>query len=214
MLGYRANGQTNNTHAKDSLKAKQIISKGKEENKFETTEIICDSIYKNKGYKIIITRFFDSQSYDEDDFNALFVFYKLRNGKYVEIYRDSILSQYEGIKFENFNNDHIKDILIENISDVRSNLTYYLYIVDTTHDKLKKIKGFKEIKNPNYLPQYNLIDNYVMSGQIWTSFYKIKGDSIKDFDIVIYDNRADDGSYDRDYKKAIKSILTKEKNNR
>jgi hypothetical protein len=214
ILGYKTNGQNNKTTAKDSLNRKQIIKKGEVENKFETTEVICDSIYKNKGYKITITRFFESQSYDEDDFNALFVFYKLRNGKYVEIYKDSILSQYEGIKFEDFNNDKIKDILIENISDVRSNLTYYLYLVDTTHDKLKKIKGFEEIKNPNYLPQYNLIDNYVMSGQIWTSFYKIKNGRIKDFGIEIIDDQSENGTYERDYKKAIKKILAIEKSNR
>jgi len=212
LPGSKANGQNNSTA--DSLKARQIIPNNKEDNKFDTTEINCDTVYKGKGYKITITKFFDSDSYDENDFNALFVFCKLRNGKYEEIYKDSILSQYEGIRFEDFNNDSIKDILIENISDVRSNLTYYLYLVDTKHDKLKKIKGFEEIKNPNFLPQYNLIDNYVMSGTIWTSFYKIKGDKIKDFNIVIYDDQKDNGKYERDYKKAIKSILAKEKNGR
>jgi len=49
------------------------------------------------------------------------------------------------------------------------------------------IKGFEEIKNPSYIPNHNLIDNYVNSGKNWTSFYKIQGDSIKDFDIVVYD---------------------------
>jgi hypothetical protein len=87
-------------------------------------------------------------------------------------------------------------------------------LVDTAHDGLKKIKGFEEIKNPNYLPQYNLIDNYVISGKLWTSFYKIKGDSIKDFDVVVYDDQTDNGDYERDYKKALKLILAKEKNNR
>ena len=87
-------------------------------------------------------------------------------------------------------------------------------LVDTTQNKLKKIKGFEEIKNPNYLPQYNLIDNYVMSGQIWTSFYKILGDSVKDFDIVIHDDQIDNGHYVREYKKAINSIMIKNKNNR
>jgi hypothetical protein len=53
-----------------------------------------------------------------------------------------------------------------------------------------------------------------MSGRIWTSFYKIKGDSIKDFDVVIYDDQTDNGNYDRDYKKAIDSIMTKEKKDR
>jgi hypothetical protein len=117
------------------------------------------------------------------------------------------------VRFSDFNGDNIKDILIQNISDVRSNPTYYLYLVDTTHDKLTKIRGFEEIKNPSYVSKYNLIDNYVLSGQTWTSFYKIQNDTIKDFDIVIYDDNLGNGNYERDYNKAIKKILTAEKKN-
>lgn len=181
------------------------------ETKFETTEIICDTVYPNKAYKITLTNF-DPTNENKIIPNTLFTFSKLTNGKYLPILSDSILNKVQEVRFDDFNNDKVKDILVQNNSDARSNWTYYLYLVDTIQNKLKKIKGFEEIKNPNYLPLYNLIDNYVMSGQIWTSFYRITGDSIKDFDIVIYDNQADDGSYDREHKKAIKSILTKEKN--
>ena len=50
-----------------------------------------------------------------------------------------------------------------------------------------------------------------MSGRNWTSFYKIVGDNIKDYEIVIYDGEDENGkvTYDEDYKKAIKTILTK-----
>ncbi len=107
-------------------------------------------------------------------------------------------------------------ILIQNISDVRSNWTFNLYLVDTINDKLTKVKGFEEIKNPKFLSKYNLIDNYVMSGRNWTSFYKIENNKIKEYDIVIYDGEDKNGkvTYDNDYKKAIKTILTNEKNNR
>lgn len=184
-----------------------------EKESLEKTEIACDTVYKNKGYKLTLT-LFDTTNEDETIPNTLFTLSKLTSGQYLPIYSDSVFNKVQEIHFIDFNNDNVKDILVQNFSDVRSNWTYYLHLVDTAQNKLKKIKGFEEIKNPNYLPQYNLIDNYVMSGQIWTSFYKIKGDSIKDFDIVIYDNQTDDGSYDRDYKKAIKSILIREKNNR
>lgn len=189
----------------------ETTSNDRTETKFETTEIVCDTVYSNKGYKITLLAF-DPMNEDETIPNTLFTFSKLTNGKYLQIFSDSIFNKVQEIRFEDFNNDNVKDILVQNYSDVRSNWTYHLYLVDTIQNKLRKIKGFEEIKNPNYLPQYNLIDNYVMSGQIWTSFYKITGDTIKDFDIVIYDNQADDGSYDREHKKAIKSILTKEKN--
>lgn len=188
------------------------VTKADKEN-FEKTEIVCDTVYKNKGYKLTLA-LFDSTNLDETIPNTLFTLSQLKNGQYLTIYFDSIFNRVQVIDFADYNNDNVKDILVQNFSDVRSNWTYYLYLVDTGQNKLKKIKGFEEIKNPNYLPQYNLIDNSVMSGQIWTSFYKIQGDSIKDFDIVIYDNQTNDGSYERDYKKAIKSILTKGKNNR
>lgn len=197
----------------DSSKGvENTVIKPQKEN-FENTEIVCDTVYKNKGYKLTLS-VFDTTGDDETIPNTLFTLSKLTNGHYLPIYSDSIFNKFQEIHFADFNSDKVKDILVQSISDVRSNLTYYLYLVDTTNDKLKKIKGFEEIKNPNYLLQYNLIDNYVMSGKIWTSFYKIKGDSIKDFDIVIYDDQTDNGNYERDYKKAIHSIINKEKNNR
>jgi hypothetical protein len=184
-----------------------------EKESFDKTEILCDTVYKNKDYKLTLT-LFDTTNRDETIPNTLFTLSKLTDGHYFPIYSDSIFNKVQEIHFSDFNNDNLKDILVQNISEVRSNWTYYLYLVDTTQNKLKKIKGFEEIKNPDYLRQYNLIDNYVISGRNWTSFYKIQGDNIKDFDIVIYDNQIDDGSYDRDFKKAIKTILAKEKNNR
>lgn len=171
-------------------------------SKFETIEIACDTVYPNKGYKI--TLFVSSpMNNDETIPNTLFTFSKLTNGKYLPIFSDSIFSKVQKVRFEDFNIDKIKDILVQNDSDARSNWTYHLYLVDTVQNRLRKIKGFEEIKNPKYLPQYNLIDNYVLSGRNWTSFYKILGDTIKDFNIVIYDNQTGDGSYNREHKKAI-----------
>jgi hypothetical protein len=181
----------------------------------ETKEIICDSILKNKRYKITVSKFSEETNYDSNVFNAIFRFYEMKNGKYQELYQDSIQNHFIEIKFEDFNNDKVKDILVENISDVRSNLTYYLYLVDTVENRLKKIKGFEEIKNPHYISRYNLIDNMVYSGRNWTSFYKIQGDSVKDFNIIIYDGENSKGlaTYDKDYKKALNKILSIEKNN-
>jgi len=180
----------------------------------QTFEILCDSVYKNKDYKIVQDYYPDGMGGNISDNNTIFTFIKSDNSNIKIILKDTLYSKTGEIEFRDFNGDNVKDILVQNISDVRSNWTYYLYLVDTTHDRLKKIKGFEEIKNPNYLPQYNLIDNYVMSGKTWTSFYKIKGDSIKDFDIVIYDDQTDNGTYERDYKKSIDLIMRREKNNR
>ena len=203
------NGKHSVTKTFDSSKVIKSDALQTTKESLEKTEIICDTVYKNKGYKLTLALF---DTTNEDETNTVFTLSKLINGQYEQIFFDSIFNKVPEVHFTDFNNDKIKDILIQNISDVRSNWTYYLYLVDTARDKLKRIKGFEEIKNPNYLPQYNLIDNYVMSGRNWTSFYKIIGDSIKDFDIVIYDDQTDE-TYDHSFKKAIAKIMTK-KNNR
>lgn len=170
----------------------------------------CDSIYKDKGYRIIQHHFLDGID-TEGEYNTVFRFLRVTDSDQNVIYQDTIYSRTSKMEFRDFNNDGVKDILIQNISDARSNWTYYLYLVDTVGGKIKKIKGFEEIKNPNYLPQYDLICNYVVSGKDWTSFYKIKGDSIKDYEIVIYDDHTENGTYESDYKKAIQTILKNEK---
>ncbi len=180
---------------------------------FKITTIDCDSIYPNKNYKITFVAF-DPVDNNNDNPNNHFTLSRLSRGAYTPILSDSIFSKTRIVEFADFNNDNVPDILVQHISDVRSNWTYYLYLVDTVQNRAIRIKGFEEIKNPVYLPKYGLISNYVMSGKIWTSFYKIKGGSVKDFGIVIYDNQTDDGSYDSSYKKAIRAILKKERSSR
>jgi len=206
--------QTKTSIAHTSNKIDTTLDK-KNKDDFETTEINCDTVYFGKGYKLTLKKF-DSTNEDETKLNTVFSFQKSTNGQYSEIFRDSIFNKVQNVELEDFNNDKIKDILVQNFSDVRSNWTYYLYLVDTTHDSLKKIKGFEKIKNPSYVSKYDLIDNYVVSGTNWTSFYKITGDTVFDFEIVIYADPSleNDSKYDRDYKKAIKTILEREKSNR
>lgn len=169
-----------------------------------------DPVYPNKNYRITLA-VIDSGNKDEGTLNTLFTVSRLSGGQYSLIFSDSVFSKARDVGLADFNNDKVPDILVQNISDVRSNQTYYLYLVDTVHHQLKKIKGFEAIKNPTYLPEYNLVTNYVMSGSNWTSFYIIKDDTVKESGVVIYDNQTDDGSYERDYKKAVRTILKKEK---
>ena len=208
-------GVQSKTSIADTSKKIDTTLDKKNKDDFETTEINCDTVYFGKGYKLTLKKF-DSTNEDETKFNTVFSFQKSTNGQYSEIFRDSIFNKVQDVELEDFNNDKIKDILVQNFSDVRSNWTYYLYLVDTTHDSLKKIKGFEKIKNPSYVSKYDLIDNYVVSGTNWTSFYKITGDTVFDFEIVIYADPSleNDSKYDRDYKKAIKTILEREKSNR
>ncbi|QQQ29583.1 XAC2610-related protein [Chryseobacterium indoltheticum] len=173
-------------------------------------EIICDSVYQNKNYKIVLRHFSREKGYDENDKNTVFIFSKKINGKYEELLRDSIESHVGAYEFQDFNGDKIKDILIQNISDIRSNWTYYLYLVDLKNDRLTKVKNFNQIKNPHYLPQNNLIDNEVMSGRNWTSFYQIKKDTVFDFGYVIYNGEDGNGNavdFDKEYDKTLSKVL-------
>lgn len=224
ITSCNSSGQRKLIQVFDSKKADETKQIKSEAEEFVPTEIFCDSIYKNKKYKITVINFTKETSYDEGVYNSIFKFYKLENGKYQELFRDSIQRHFDEVLFEDFNNDNVKDILIENISDVRSNLTYYLYLVDPKTDKLKKIKNFETIKNPHYLPKYDLIDNMVMSGRDWTAFYKINKDSIISFEnddkyIVNWgeDENGNPKNPDKDYKakllKVVK-ILKKQKNYR
>ncbi len=205
--------QNKKTSQLDNATTNQKSLTKKPADNSEIFEINCDTIYKDKGISIKLIPL-NTNKVNEPEYKFIFLVSKRENGQPREFFRDTIESTVQEVKFSDFSNDNIKDILIQNISDVRSNWTYYLFIVDDNANSIRKIKGFEEIKNPNYLPKYDLVDNKVMSGRNWTSFYKIVGDTIKDFNIVIYDGEDENGkyTYDADYKKAIKKILMKEKN--
>ena len=150
----------------------------------ETVTITCDSVYAGKGYRIVLHRFSGDET-DETRPNTVFTFSKVTGGREVVLLRDSVFSITRTISFRDFNNDGIKDVLLQHYFDVRSNESNYLYLVDTHKDRLKKIKGFEQIKNPEYLPADNLVSNYVVSGTNWSGFYQVQGDHVRDFGMTI-----------------------------
>lgn len=196
----------NTKEKKNVISESEIIRIEKEKSEGTRAEINCDSVYKNKDYTIVL------ETYNPDEYNYKFIFSILKNkqGKKNEIFRDTIESTVGDVGFSDYNNDGIKDILIQNISDVRSNWTYNLYLVNLKKDTFQKVKGFEQIKNPRYLPKYNLIDNEVMSGREWTSFYQIQNDTIHDFGYVIEKGMNENGTYvdfDKEYKTTLQKVL-------
>jgi|GEM_PF-1059060 len=171
--------------------------------------IRCDSIYDHKGYEVTLTQYCVPEDGSDNSRNSIFVFRKKINNCYSELYRDTIYSRVLEVEFEDYNKDGIKDILIQNISDARSNWTYYLYLVDIEKDVLKKIQGFEQIKNPRYNSLHDIIENYVLSGENWISFYKIQGDSIYDYGITLYDIPDEEGedNLEKEYGKALQQIM-------
>lgn len=170
----------------------------------QTTIIKCDSIYKGKNFTLKLINFDDERDgYDGEKNCFLIITQKLKNKNSVLV-KDSIFSKVQKIEFEDYNNDNIKDILIQNISDVRSNWTYNLYLYNSKTNNFKKVIGFEKIKNPTYNSKYNIVESHIISGKNWVTFYRIKNYKVHDFNIEVID----DGSakYDKEYKKAIKKI--------
>jgi hypothetical protein len=207
---YSCNQIQENKNISEILNKKENIS----ENDIEKI-IECDSIYGNKDFEVVFRKYIEYTQIDNKGNNSVFIFQKHTPNGIKEIMRDSIESDFGGILFKDFNNDGVKDILVENISDVRSNLTYYLYLFDLQSEKLTKIKNFNIIKNPNYLEQYDLIDNKVMSGRNWTAFYKISGDSIisfEDDDYVVYwgqDENENPINPEEDYRLKLEKVINR-----
>ena len=168
----------------------------------DTILIDCDSIFKNKGYQIQLITFNPLNILDFKKNNAVF---NLINETEI-IYSDSIFTRVSQIEFQDFDKDGIKDILIQNISDVRSNWTYNLYLADLQNNKIEKIKEFNEIKNPKLNNELNIIESYVISGTNYTEFYKLEPNyTVRKYDILIYD-QPDENENDIEYNKALEMI--------
>lgn len=170
----------------------------------KTIQVKCDSIYKDKGITLKLINFDDERDgYDSEKNCLLIITRKLKSKKSILV-KDSIFSKVQKIEFEDYNNDNIKDILIQNISDVRSNWTYNLYLYNSKTNNFKKVTGFENIKNPTYNSKYNIVESHVSSGTNWAAFYKIENYKVHDFNIEIID----DGSTksEKEYKQAIKKI--------
>lgn len=171
-----------------------------------TTIINCDSIYKDKRISAKLITFDEGKNGYSNDTNCILIINQKLKNKNSVLVKDSIFSSVQEIRFEDYNNDGIKDILIQNISDVRSNWTYNLYLYNAKSNKFKKVNGFEEIKNPSYNSKYKIIESHVISGTNWAAFYKIKNNKVYDYNIEI----TDDGSSkaEKEYIKAIKKITS------
>ena len=120
------------------------------------------------------------------------------------ILEDKIFSKLGEIEFQDFNGDGIKDILVQNISDARSNWTYYLYLYDNKNKLFKKVKGFETIKNPTFNLENKIIESYVVSGKNYMEFYKINNSNVENLNISIFDD--DSTNFDIEYKKVLLKI--------
>ncbi len=169
------------------------------------TIVNCDSIYTNKRISVKLINFDDEKDGYDDEKNSIFEIQQSVSGKNKILLKDSIFSKTQEIEFVDFNNDKIKDILVQNISDVRSNWTYSLYLYNSKENIFKKVIGFEEIKNPLLNSKYNIVESHVNSGSNWIGFYKIVKYKVYDYKIEIIDKQ--DKKSETEYKKAINKII-------
>lgn len=148
---------------------------------------------------------FNQDELDEENNNATLTLTKNVNGKTSLLLLDSLFCTWTSIQLKDFNNDHIKDILIYHSSSARSNEMFYLYLVNNKLRKLTLVKDFEKIPNPDLDTTNNVITSYAVSGTDYYSFYKIdKKGKLTDLN-KSFDSRHDD-SDSANYKKVMREI--------
>lgn len=148
------------------------------------TIVNADTIFNNKGFSIEL-----ESTLEEEHENELNSILRIKNGDEV-VFTDSIFSSAQELKFIDFNSDGEQDILVQNISDVRSNWTYNLYIVNSQTNSFTKIPEFAEIKNPKL--NNGLIESYISSGTNYYQFYELTEELVVfQHDILLYDDHSD-----------------------
>ncbi|MDR2237875.1 MAG: hypothetical protein LBE92_17260 [Chryseobacterium sp.] len=160
-------------------------------------QIRTDDIYPKENISISLDKIKEA---DDETSNYQLKIYK--NKKL--ILKDLVYSKVGEFEFEDFNGDGIKDLLIQNISDVRSNWTYSLYLFDPKNKTFKKVLNFESIKNPVYQSKHNWIESYTVSGANYLSFYRIVGNRIRDLNYTIHDN--DSVNFENEYQRAVKKF--------
>jgi hypothetical protein len=128
-------------------------------------------VFNDASYKLTLHVEGNDDGYD--DSNAVLTLVHKVGRKSTVLLRDTLSCQQNNITFGDFNGDGIKDILIFNVWDVRSNETYYLYLVNMQKKKLIRVKGFEEICNPQYQSWDSTIYSYVSAAADYYMTYKI-----------------------------------------
>ncbi|HEY2349731.1 MAG TPA: hypothetical protein VGH64_11970, partial [Puia sp.] len=176
--------------------------------KTTTTIAAADSnwlLFSDSSYKLNI-HIFNPNAVSDDEINSVVTFSRVKAGKTKNIFQDSFHCTDYYIERQDFNGDHIKDVLIYNYpGGARANPTYHLYLVDKVRHKLTYVKGFEKLLNPGMDSVYNIISSLRLSGRNYYSFYRINS---KNKLINLghgYMERPDDSTQ---YEQAIRAIIT------
>ncbi|MBS1732660.1 MAG: hypothetical protein JST02_05135 [Bacteroidetes bacterium] len=120
--------------------------------------------------------------------NAKITFSRQRDYRTSVLFSDLVFCKAPILKFQDFNNDGVKDILIFFDYDVRSNKMYHLYLLNPKSKELIRVKDFEDIKNPEFNPKKNIVESHVISGRNYYTYYRINNSNkLIDSKKVIYE---------------------------
>lgn len=165
-------------------------------------------VLKGATYKASLHIFDTNIDWTGQKKNAVFILLKKEKKSWQLLTKDSICSMMPFIHFEDFNGDHVKDVLVFNMTGARSNESYYLYLMQPGYTKPVRVKDFEHIYNPEYDTSEHIITSYTLSGQNYYSFYRIAGNKVVDLGHSFSAELTGDGDSIH-YERAIRAIRRK-----
>jgi hypothetical protein len=178
-----------------------------------TTSVAFDTLlhYYKETYKVTLLKN-ELWWYTRKGDNALLTITRRSNKK--QVVRDSLYSQWIDVRFENYNDDGYKDILVYNYSGARGANSYYtLYATDVKNKTFRQIMGFDNVVAPQIGSNGIIISTGLTNSSADYKFYKLSnykliklneattGYPLSDDDSIT--SKASD-DYDKAYAKALK----------
>jgi len=167
-------------------------------------------LFDDTSYKLKIEAFNREES-DETKPDAILTLKQTQNGKTLILTKDSLVSQNGGyVKFADFNNDGVKDLLVFYFDGARANPRFHLYLINNKLHRLIRVKGFEELTNAEFDSKNNIITSLGLSGTDYYSFYRITNENKLinlGHSFEVREAHYDEDGYDSKYDKAIKAIV-------
>ena len=132
--------------------------------------------FKDKSFVLAIQQVINPKDSNHELPNALLSFGK-KGAKSDQVFwkkqlRFSFVE--DNVKYEDFNNDGVKDVLFFEASGGRGANEYYnLFLVNEKNHTLTKVNGFNGITNPAYHKKHKVILGYGLAGANYYSIYRI-----------------------------------------
>lgn len=174
-----------------------------------TTYVAFDTLlhYYKETYKVTLLK--NRATYYSGDNNALLIITRQSDKK--QVVRDSLYSQWGHVRFEDYNDDGYKDVLVSNTVGARAaNGTEYLYVTNIKNKTFRRIKGFETDIVSSSIDSNKIIESSTLVGETITcNFYKLSNYNLIDLGLVSIEmmsdsNSSDAKAYDKAYAKALK----------